>query len=881
MKIADTITAFNTSDARYKAIAENSVHAFFLASTDGHILEASPAATTIFGYTKEEFTRLKRADIVDETDPALLSALRLREREGCVTAECTGIKKSGERFAVEFSSTYFTDIDGELKASTLITDISERKRARQESVESEARYKMFLSQSTEGIWRVDLKVPMRIHTPIQEMVSIFCQTAFVGECNDRFAAMNGYSNAAELIGMPLTKLMPLQDPVNLEYLTSFFANGFKVTENISYKHDREGNELIYINNLIGIVESDLFRSAWGIQRDITLQKKAEIELLKTKERNDIIAKATNDAIWDWDVSSNHIWGNEIYKKLFNLTDYGSFIDKLHPDDKQRVVSNFDKAVDRKAATITEEFRCKTADGSYRDFYDRAYLLYDSTGKLNRMSGAMIDITESKRTQQALADSENRLRTIVNSEPECIKLLNRNCELMEMNPAGLAIIEADDLEQVIGKNLVTTLLSPGDRVPFINLVNDVFEGKTGKLQYEITGLKGTKRYLETHAVPLHSTNGAIVALLGITRDITENKIAREKLLASEERYRYLFNNNPASIIIWDMETLGITEVNESALEVYGYSRDEFLQLTVLDIRPIDEHDKFLHLVNQARENDFYRKTMTWRHIDSNGHIIIMEISSHNIMYNGRKSVLALGKDVTEKILLENSLSEERQIRQQQITDAVITGQEKERGQLGEELHDNINQILATTRLYIECALSENNPRPDLVKESKLLLEKAMFEIRKLSKTLLPPSLGEIGLLDALSELISNITETDQLHIEKRWDGFPENLLSEKLKLTIFRIVQEQLNNVSKHAKASQAIIELKKINDEVRLSIRDDGIGFNTAIKRSGLGLRNMTSRAEVNNGTVHIESNPGSGCELKVVFSLEKDNQNTPQHSLV
>jgi len=236
------------------------------------------------------------------------------------------------------------------------------------------------------------------------------------------------------------------------------------------------------------------------------------------------------------------------------------------------------------------------------------------------------------------------------------------------------------------------------------------------------------------------------------------------------------------------------------------------------------------------------------------------------------VLALGKDVTEKVLLENSLAEEREIRQQQITDAVITGQEKERSQLGEELHDNINQILATTRLYIECALAEDNPRPDLVKESKLLLEKAMAEIRKLSKTLLPPSLGEIGLLEALNELIENIMETNRLYIDKRWEGFPENLLNEKLRLTIFRIVQEQLNNVTKHAKATQVIIELKKINDEVHLLVKDDGIGFNPAIKRSGLGLRNMTSRAEVNNGTVHIESNPGAGCELSVVFDLAKNN---------
>ena len=873
MKTSGTITRpFNTSEERYRAIVENSIHAFLLSLPDGTILEASQGATKIFGYTKEEFKNLNRADIVDQTDPRFVSAMQTREKKGSVTAEAIGIKKNGERFPAEFSSAFFTDSDGTVKASTLLTDISERQGAKAELEDSEKRYKMFLNQSTEGIWRIDLPTPMSVNTPLDQMIATCYESAYIGECNDTFAMMNGFNSASEMIGIPIRKLMPKENPVNLEYLTRFFSDNFKVTEQISYEHDKEGNELIYINNMMGIVEGDHIRSAWGIQRNITQQKKAELELVKTKERTDHIAQATNDAIWDWDVETNVIWGNEVYRNLFNVTNYESYIETLHPDDKQRIITNFAAAVENKASTITEEFRCKTLDGTYRDFYDRAYILYDSLGKVYRMSGAMMDITERKRTQQALAESENRLRTIVRSEPECIKLLNRNGEVMEMNPAGLAIIEADNVEQVLGKNVVDAVVSASYKKPFGDLVKKVFEGRSGKLQFEITGLKGTKRYLETHAVPLRNTEGTINALLGITRDITENKNAEAKLLASEERYRYLFNNNPASIVIWDLETLDIIEVNEAAVEIYGYSKNEFLNLTVLDLRPKDEHDKFLRLLEQAKDNNFDKKTITWRHMNSKGAGIFMEISSHNIKYNSRKAVLALGKDVTEKVLLENSLSEERQIRQQQITDAVITGQEKERSQLGEELHDNINQILATTRLYIECALSENNPRPDLVKESKLLLEKAMAEIRKLSKTLLPPSLGEIGLLDALKELTENVMEANRLYIEKKWTGFPEDQLNEKLKLTIFRIVQEQMNNISKHAKATQVIIELKKINEEVQLTIKDDGIGFNTSIKRSGLGLRNMTSRAEVNNGTVQIVSQPGEGCELQVVFSLAKSN---------
>ncbi len=880
INLADTLPVIlHSSREKYSVLVENSSHAFFLATPNGTILESNRAASFIFGYSNEEFKKIKRQQIIDHTDANFLAALEKRAKQGYITAEATGIRKNGEKFPVEFSSAYFTDDNGNLRTSTLLTDISERKIAESAMKESEQRYKIFLQQSSEGIWCAEMDEPMHIETPLEEMIANCYNNSFIAECNDAFALMYGFTNATEMIGMPLSRIMPKENPVNIEYLVKFFSNGFKVAEEISYEYDKDGKPSVYVNNMVGIIEGDFIKRAWGIQRDITRQKNAEIELLKANERYNLIASATNDAVWDWDVSSNTIWGNESYNQLLGINtrsginDYDAFLAKLHPDDRTRIITNFNKAVLAQSCTLTEEFRCKITDGSYRIFYDRARLLYDSNGNLYRMSGAMLDITERKRTEQALAESENHLRTIVQTNPECIKLLTEDGILLEMNPAGLAMIEADNAAQVIGRK-ITEIVVPQHRDAFNKLHKDAFKGKTGKLEFTITGLKGKQRHLQTHAVPLKNADGTIIAVLGITRDITENKNAEALLLASEERYRYLFNNNPASIIIWDIDDLTILEVNETAIDIYGYSKKEFLQLSVLDLRPEDEQAKFLEIVGQARQSEFNKKTMTWQHLTKKGVVIIMEISSHAINYNGKNAILALGKNVTDKILLENSLAEERKIRHQQITDAVITGQEKERSQLGEELHDNINQILATTRLYIECALTEDTLRMELINDSKKMLEKAMLEIRKLSKTLLPPSLGEIGLLDALEDLIENSKEVNDLQIKTDWSNFSEDILSEKLKLTIFRIVQEQLNNIIKHSQAATALISLKKINKIIRLNIKDDGIGFNTASKRNGVGLRNITSRAEVNNGTVMLESQPGAGCKLEVSFSIpERTNK--------
>jgi signal transduction histidine kinase len=246
---------------------------------------------------------------------------------------------------------------------------------------------------------------------------------------------------------------------------------------------------------------------------------------------------------------------------------------------------------------------------------------------------------------------------------------------------------------------------------------------------------------------------------------------------------------------------------------------------------------------------------------------MEISSHTITYNGKKAVLTLGNNVTEKVLLENSLMEERKIRQQQITDAVITGQEKERVEIGQELHDNINQILATTKLYLEYALVQKKSRHKLINESKILTEKAMMEIRKLSNSLLPPSLEEVGLLEALNDLVENIKTVNSIKIITNWEEFTEYALDKKLKLTIFRIVQEQLNNIIKHAHATSAKISIVQKNDQVWLRIEDDGIGFDTSRRKNGVGIKNIISRSEVNNGKVSIQSKPGEGCVIAVCFT--------------
>jgi signal transduction histidine kinase len=136
--------------------------------------------------------------------------------------------------------------------------------------------------------------------------------------------------------------------------------------------------------------------------------------------------------------------------------------------------------------------------------------------------------------------------------------------------------------------------------------------------------------------------------------------------------------------------------------------------------------------------------------------------------------------------------------------------------------------------------------------------------------LPPTLEEFGLITALRDLVDIVEMPGGIRVEKKWDEFQEQFLQKDQKLTIYRIVQEQLNNIMKHAAASTVSIRLRLIKenelDHVELVIKDDGKGFDPALKRNGVGLRNIISRAELFGGNVTIQSKPGHGCELKVLF---------------
>lgn len=202
-------------------------------------------------------------------------------------------------------------------------------------------------------------------------------------------------------------------------------------------------------------------------------------------------------------------------------------------------------------------------------------------------------------------------------------------------------------------------------------------------------------------------------------------------------------------------------------------------------------------------------------------------------------------------------------QRELTKQVILAQEREREVIGGELHDNVNQVLATVRLYLDMALSDKETAPHLISKSMKHLNDCINDLRHISHSLTAPTLGAKSLVDAITSLIEMVSLSSGLHIVFQHDAYIRTLPMDQ-KLSIYRIMQEQLNNVIRHAHATEVTVNLSQTEEQTFLTIKDNGRGFDAHAKRNGIGLNNITSRAKVFEGKVNIESAPGNGCILRV-----------------
>jgi signal transduction histidine kinase len=238
------------------------------------------------------------------------------------------------------------------------------------------------------------------------------------------------------------------------------------------------------------------------------------------------------------------------------------------------------------------------------------------------------------------------------------------------------------------------------------------------------------------------------------------------------------------------------------------------------------------------------------------------------YAGSQCLMGVGIDLSTVKTLEKELSQQKIAQQKKIMQAMIRTEEKEKNKLGLELHDNVNQILSVVRMYLKILDSDTQMEEVTLGKTIQLLNSAIDEIRHLSHSLAVSYKFEAGLVDALEDMVEKISVTRDFSIDLDTSSDLDDCTNNDQKLAIYRIIQEQLNNVIKYAKATEVNIELQTSPEAINLVIQDNGQGFNPAKAGKGLGLSNIITRAESLEGKVCLQSAPGQGCRMMVTLPV-------------
>ena len=324
-------------------------------------------------------------------------------------------------------------------------------------------------------------------------------------------------------------------------------------------------------------------------------------------------------------------------------------------------------------------------------------------------------------------------------------------------------------------------------------------------------------------------------------------------------------------IWDYNmTTGECYTNRALQEMFGYTADELqdnYRWWTNNLHPVDR-DRVLNAIDTKMDAGGTVWQDEYRFRCKDGHYKVI-FDRGFIMRNAKGipyRLIGAMQDVTEQRTLQAELLETQVLHKDELAKSVLQAEEAARKKIGEELHDNINQLLGVVKLYIQHALVNKSMREELLIKSSAYIEQTIEEIRDLSRTLLPPALNEQTLIESLQQLTNDIQEVKDIDIVIEYEEFDESLLPDNKRLIIYRIVQEQLNNVLKHSKADRVVIKLNQFTNHVHLTIRDNGCGFDTADHKPGMGLNNIRNRIEVFDGRMEIDTAPGKGCMLEVEF---------------
>ncbi len=621
--------------------------------------------------------------------------------------------------------------------------------------------------------------------------------------------------------------------------------------------------------------------------EVERRKAAELAVREREERMRMAIESADIGTWDFNpITGERNWSDRA-KVMFGLepdvdVSQVSYLDRMHPDDQERAKAAVARALDP-ASDGRYEIECRLLlpGDDVRWFVVKGQALFAGEGAARhpiRFLGTVMEITERKRTEQALRKAEELFRKLATYAPvgifhtdevgRCLFVNDAWCEITGARPeqaigTGWAqFVHAEDRQRVLDEWHAAARTGVGDPTEF-------------RFDNRERGI----RWVTASASPLQDSNGRVTGFVGTIVDLTDRKVVEDVIRTDEARLRSILDNTPAVISLKDLQGRYVL-VNRGWEALYGVTHEQIvghtnhdlLQMTTSSHMSPTIADRFRDIDQQVIDtaspiefedplpdgaDQIVFSTVKFPITDDLGKII---------------GVGGITTDITERRRAIDSL-----IAEQETLRRTIEIRDRERQWIAYEIHDGLIQDMAGALMQVESLRFEPNGqlRPEALQRVEGILRRAVDEGRRLINGIRTPVLDGLGVVAALEHLIH---EEDRVQVPVEFvNDHDFARMDPKIEEAVYRITQEALTNVGKHSHSPTARVELAKLGDRLHLEVRDWGVGFAPLKARRGShGLRSMTERARIAGGQCTISSAPGEGTRVVVDLPIVLRNELQP-----
>lgn len=667
---------------------------------------------------------------------------------------------------------------------------------------------------------------------------------------------------------------------------------------VRFRHFKTGEALWMDYNVFQVMDENGRVAGYAtVSRDITEHKRAEEALRESEERLRILINGARDyaifmlntegQVASWNEGATRVFG--YHKEEILGTSQAVFY-------SEAAVAAGRPARDLQAAAAAADGRYeqdewhRRKDGSQFMANTIVTALRNEDKSLRGFAVVIRDITERKQAEQALRESEERFRTMAQAVPSF---------LFETDAAGWNVWTSEGWcrftgqtpEQVAGHGWAEAL-HPDDRAANIDRwVQCMKDGIPFEAQQRLRRTDGTYAWVIARALPVRDDHGTIRRWVGSVTNVDDMVLAQEALRElnetleqriatrtvalrqSEARFRTFLNNAPNLAFVKACDGRYLY-VNRRFEEAFQLEQNEIVGKTDMELFSREQAEQFQSNDRAVLESGAAVEfEETARYVDGLHSNIVVKFP----VRDASGHIYAIGGIVTditdrkraEVALLQNQLTlQEQRAELQQLAEQLLTAQDSERQRIARDLHDDFSQRLVALTLEV-AALERHSPlMPELlgkaVEPVREELAQLADDLRTLAHRLHPSLLNHAGLLPALEDSIQQAMRRTGLHIVLKVGNVPDSLPVD-LATCLFRVFQESLQNVAKHAKATEVLVKLSGSSKGVGLSVRDNGTGFDVHAKsshRKGLGLISMQERLRLQKGFLNIHSRPADGTKV-------------------